>query len=72
MAIINYKFADGHAEEIEVTEEVAAVFEQLEKYERAVSQKILSNIKAIKGGCCSRQSLFACFYICLLLLAIEQ
>lgn len=72
MPIIHYKFADGHTEEIEVTEEIAAAFEQLEKYERAVSQKILSNIKAIKGGCCSRQSLFACFYICLLLLAIEQ
>ncbi len=36
MPTIHYKFADGHAEEIEVTEEVAAAFEQLEKYERAV------------------------------------
>ena len=72
MPIIHYKFADGHTEEIEVTEEIAAAFEQLEKYERAVSQKILSNIKAIKGGCCSRQSLFACFYKCLLIDANEQ
>lgn len=36
MPTIHYKFADGHAEENEVTEEVAAEFEQLEKYERAV------------------------------------
>ena len=38
MAIIYYKFADGHTEEIEVTEEVAVVFEQWEKnvkYKRA-------------------------------------
>lgn len=34
MPIINYKFADGHTEELEVTEAVAAAFEQLEKYEK--------------------------------------
>lgn len=39
MPIIHYKFADGHTEEIEVTEEVAAVFEQLEKYENKVERK---------------------------------
>lgn len=39
MPIINYKFADGHSEEIEVTEEVAAVFEQLEKYEKKIERK---------------------------------
>lgn len=39
MPIIHYKFADGHTEEIEVTEEVAAAFEQLEKYEKKVECK---------------------------------
>lgn len=39
MPIIRYKFADGHTEEIEVTEEVAAAFEQLEKYEKKVERK---------------------------------
>lgn len=39
MYIINYKLADGHTEEIEVTGEVAAVFEQLEKYEKKSSAK---------------------------------
>lgn len=39
MPIIHYKFADGHTEEIEVTGEVAAVFEQLEKYEKKSSAK---------------------------------
>lgn len=39
MPIIHYKFADGHTEEIQVTDEVAAVFEQLEKYEKKVERK---------------------------------
>lgn len=39
MPIIHYKFADGHTEEIEVTEEVAAAFEQLKKYEKKVERK---------------------------------
>ena len=39
MPIIHYKFADGHTEEIEVTEEVAAAFELLEKYEKKVERK---------------------------------
>lgn len=39
MPIIHYKFADGHTEEIEVTDEVAAAFERLEKYEKKVERK---------------------------------
>lgn len=39
MQVISYKFIDGHKEEIEVTEEVAAAFEQLEKYEKKVERK---------------------------------
>ena len=39
MPIIHYKFADGHTEEIEVTDEIAAAFEQLEKYEKKVERK---------------------------------
>ncbi len=39
MPIINYKFADGHTEEIKVMEEVVAAFEQLEKYEKKVERK---------------------------------
>lgn len=39
MAIILYKFADGHTEEIEVTDKIAAAFEQLEKYEKKVERK---------------------------------
>lgn len=39
MPIIHYKFADGHTEEIEVTGEVAAVFEPLEKYEKSRAQR---------------------------------
>lgn len=34
MAIITYKFADGHTEEIEVTEELKAAFEELDKQEK--------------------------------------
>lgn len=43
MPTIHYKFADGHTEEIEVTEAIAAVFEQLEKYERAVPKNIIKH-----------------------------
>ena len=39
LIMIHYKFADGHMEEIEVTEEVAAEFERLEKYEKKVERK---------------------------------
>lgn len=39
MISIHYKFADGHTEEIVVTDEVAAAFEQLEKYEKKVERK---------------------------------
>lgn len=39
MPTIHYKFADGHTEEIEVTDEVAAAFEQLGKYEKKVERK---------------------------------
>lgn len=39
MPTIHYKFADGHTEEIEVTDEVAAAFEQLKKYEKKVERK---------------------------------
>lgn len=39
MKVIHFKFADGHTEEIEVTEKVAAAFEQLEKYEKKVERK---------------------------------
>ena len=39
MPTIHYKFADGNTEEIEVTNEVAAAFEQLEKYEKTVKRK---------------------------------
>ena len=39
MPLIIYKFADGHSEEIEVSDEVAAAFAQLEKYEKKVERK---------------------------------
>ena len=39
MPLITYKFADGHTEEIEVSDEVAAAFAQLEKYEKKVERK---------------------------------
>jgi hypothetical protein len=39
MSTIHYQFADGHTEEIEVTDEVAAVYEQLLKYEKKVERK---------------------------------
>ena len=39
MPTIHYKFADGHTEEIEVMETIAAAFEQLEKYEKKVERK---------------------------------
>lgn len=39
MVYINYQFADGHTEEIEVTEDVAAAFEELQKYEKKVERK---------------------------------
>lgn len=39
MPTIHYKFTDGHTQDIEVTEEVAIVFEQLEKYEKKVERK---------------------------------
>lgn len=39
MVYINYKFSAGHTEEIEVTEDVAAAFEELQKYEKKVERK---------------------------------
>lgn len=39
MAYISYQFADGHTEEIEVSEDVAAAFEELQKYEKKVERK---------------------------------
>ncbi len=39
MPTIHYKFADGHTEELEVTDDIAAAFEQLEKYEKKVERK---------------------------------
>lgn len=39
MPLITYKFADRHTEEIEVSDEVAAAFAQLEKYEKKVERK---------------------------------
>lgn len=39
MQVISYKFVDGHKEEIEVSDEVAAAFAQLEKYEKKVERK---------------------------------
>lgn len=37
--IIKYQFTDGHTEEIEVSEEIAATFEELQKYEKKVERK---------------------------------
>ena len=39
MKTILYTFADGHKEELEVTDEVAEVFYELEKYEQKVNRK---------------------------------
>ena len=39
MPLITYKFADRHTEEIEVSEEVAAAFEQFLIYEEKVKRK---------------------------------
>ena len=39
MSFITYEFADGHTEEIEVSQEVAAAFEQLLIYEEKVKRK---------------------------------
>ncbi len=39
MPTIHYKFADGHTEEIEVADDIAVAFEQLEKYEKKVERK---------------------------------
>lgn len=39
MKTILYTFADGHKEELEVTNEVAEVFYELEKYEQKVNRK---------------------------------
>lgn len=39
MPTISYRFSDGHQEEIEVTEEFAAQYEQLEKDEKNVNRK---------------------------------
>ena len=39
MKTILYTFADGHKEELEVTDEVAEVFCELEKYEQKVNRK---------------------------------
>lgn len=39
MKTILYTFADGHKEELEVTDEVAEVFYELEKYEQKVDRK---------------------------------
>ena len=39
MKTILYSFADGHKEGLEVTDEVAEVFCELEKYEQKVNRK---------------------------------
>lgn len=39
MIHINYHFFDGHTEIIEVSEEIAAAFEELQKYEKKVERK---------------------------------
>ncbi len=39
MKTITYTFADGHKQEIEVTDEIADVFYELEKYEKKVNRK---------------------------------
>ena len=39
MKTVIYTFADGHKEELEVTDEVAEVFYELEKYEQKVNRK---------------------------------
>mgnify|MGYP001057377563 CR=1 FL=1 len=39
MKTIIYKFANGHKEELQVTDEVAEVFYELEKYEQRVNRK---------------------------------
>ena len=39
MKTILYTFADGHKEELEVTDEVAEVFYELEKYEQKMNRK---------------------------------
>ena len=39
MKTILYTFADGHKEELKVTDEVAEVFYELEKYEQKVNRR---------------------------------
>ena len=39
MKTITYTFADGHKQEIEVSDEIAEVFYELEKYEKKVNRK---------------------------------
>ena len=48
MPLITYKFADGHSEEIEVSEEVAAAFEQLLIYEEKVKRKETRRHKSLE------------------------
>lgn len=48
MPTIRYKFADGHTEEIDVSEEVAAAFEQFQKYEKKVNRKETRRHKSLE------------------------
>lgn len=51
MATINYQFSDGHYEEIEVTEEFATQYEQLERQELRRSWKIKQQKYRAGIGC---------------------
>ena len=48
MPLITYKFADRHTEEIEVSEEVAAAFEQFLIYEEKVKRKETRRHKSLE------------------------
>lgn len=57
MIYVNYQFADGHTEEIEVSEEVAAAFEELQKYEKKTTRKETDGIYL---WICSKKRVLSC------------
>ena len=57
MAIINYKFADGHCEEIEVTEDFKREYEKIDAQERSQIRKELQQKYRAGMRCCKDLSL---------------
>ena len=58
MKTITYEFADGHIENIEVEDDVAEVFAEIEKYEKKVNRKETRRQVSLNKVCYLLKGLF--------------